>query len=247
MKIYYAGDGYDKLLKKHKIKNILKSYYYVQRGNTLNTLEKVSLDSGGFSAWSRGVEIDINEYCSFIKKNKNKLENYFVLDDINCWKKTLKNQKYMEQQNLNPIPCYHSFEPLNILEDYCKKYKHIAIGGLVPYARNKKKLKKILDTIFKIIKKHFPIKVHGFGMTGKDILERYPFYSVDSTSWLAGAKTGKIKKFDKKDCGIYNFILMDKNKEKNYVKRTEFMLQEQLKLEIYITKLWKKRGINWDI
>jgi len=33
-------------------------------------------------------------------------------------------------------------------------------------------------------------KVHGFAMTKPDYIRRFPFYSVDSTSWKAGSKYG---------------------------------------------------------
>jgi hypothetical protein len=34
------------------------------------------------------------------------------------------------------------------------------------------------------------IKVHGFGMTTFELMARYPWYSVDSSSWLMGGRNG---------------------------------------------------------
>jgi uncharacterized protein Usg len=36
------------------------------------------------------------------------------------------------------------------------------------------------------------IKVHGFGLTTASLMTRYPWYSVDSTSWLMAAASGSI-------------------------------------------------------
>tara|TARA_R100001244_G_scaffold132321_1_gene108196 strand:+ start:7351 stop:8079 length:729 start_codon:yes stop_codon:yes gene_type:complete len=242
MKLYFAGDGYDEILKDEG--NVLKSYFYIRKSK--NPFDKILLDSGGFSAWSRGVEIDIDEYCRYIKQNAYKISHYFVLDDIMCHKKTRANQEYMESKGLKPIPCYHAYEPLEVLEHYCKNYDYIALGGLVPLARRKQELKKVLDGCFSIIKKYKETKVHGFGMTGTEILERYPFYSVDSTSWLGGAIRGTVEKWNKLDSKLDNFIFMDKKGEKLYRKRVSYMYQEQKKKEKYITKLWQKRGIVWE-
>jgi hypothetical protein len=34
------------------------------------------------------------------------------------------------------------------------------------------------------------VKVHGFGLTTMALVERYPWYSVDSSSWVQVARTG---------------------------------------------------------
>ena len=62
------------------------------------------LDSGAFSAFTKGVEIDIIEYCNFIKRTS---RYHYTLCRIGCnWfsRRTLKNQKIMEEQGLsNPL------------------------------------------------------------------------------------------------------------------------------------------------
>ena len=44
------------------------------------------LDSGAYSAMSRGVTIDLSEYCSFIKQYREKIDPYASLDVIGDWK-----------------------------------------------------------------------------------------------------------------------------------------------------------------
>ena len=243
MKIYFAGDGGECVLAKQE--NVLKSYYYTKSQKNIK-IKNMLLDSGGYTAFTKGVTISVDDYINFIYKNKQNIRHYFVLDDIKDYKKTLKNQKYMERKGLKPIPCYHANEPLSVLDSYCTNYDYVAIGGLVPYSKKKKKLKQILDSCFSVIKEHFPIKVHGLGMTTKKILETYPFYSVDSTSWLIGASLGRVTNYDKSKVSLLTkCAYKDKNNEKLYRKRFQYMIKEQLKLEKYITKLWEKRGIKW--
>ncbi|GAI85302.1 unnamed protein product, partial [marine sediment metagenome] len=157
---------------------------------------KISLfiDSGAFSAFTKKVKIDIQEYIKFIKDNVNCIEVYANLDVIGSAEGTLKNQEIMEKAGLNPLPCFHYGEDIKYLEHYISKYEYIALGGMVPIST--KDLSVWLDWIFPEYlcdKKGMPkVKVHGFGMTALKLMLRYPWYSVDSTSWVVAARLGQI-------------------------------------------------------
>lgn len=162
----------------------------------MNKKNKVSifLDSGAFSAFTQGVEIDIQKYIEFIKENENHLEIYANLDVIGDASATWKNQKKMERAGLLPMPCFHFGEDWKWLERYVKNYEYIALGGVAKksdYAN----LTKWLDECFKRIcnKNGIPkTKVHGFGITRLRLLHRYPWYSVDSTSWVISSRMGMV-------------------------------------------------------
>jgi hypothetical protein len=152
------------------------------------------LDSGAFSAWSKKIEIDIYEYIKFIKEHEQYIDVYAVLDNILDPEKTLKNQKIMEKEGLLPLPCFHFGEDIKYLEYYLNNYDYIALGGMVPISS--KDLNEWLDNLFKNFicdKLGFPkIKIHGFGMTSLKLMLRYPWYSVDSTSWVMTSRMGGI-------------------------------------------------------
>lgn len=158
-------------------------------------MNKVSLflDSGAFSAFSKGVDININEYISFIKENKEYIEVYANLDVIGDAEATLKNQRIMEKKGLNPLPCFHYGDDIKYLKLYMQENDYIALGGMVPISS--KNLILWLDEIFSYIcdNKGIPkVKVHGFGLTSFDLMFRYPWYSVDSTSWVMTGRFGGI-------------------------------------------------------
>ena len=155
----------------------------------------IFLDSGAFSAFTKKIVIDIDEYIAFIKKYEKYLEVYSVLDDINDPDITYKNQKYMESKGVNPLPCYHYGEDIKYLKRYLDDdYNYIALGGMVPISTGV--LKKWLDFLFnnyltntKGISK---VKIHGFGLTSIDLMVRYPWFSVDSTSWVMTGRFGAV-------------------------------------------------------
>lgn len=154
------------------------------------------LDSGAFSAWSKNVNIDIQEYIKFIKKNKKYIETYANLDVIGNPRATLKNQKIMEKAGLKPLPTFHVGSDVQYLEYYIENYDYIAIGGIVSRLLKKEAIVKMLDYYFSEFicdTDGFPsLKVHGFGVTNIKLITRYPWYSVDSTSWIVAARTGMI-------------------------------------------------------
>lgn len=153
-----------------------------------NTKINFFLDSGAFSAFTRGQKIDIREYMSFIKKYEKYIDYYAVLDVIGDAKKTLHNQSIMERNGLNPIPCFHYGEDISYLKNYLDNYEYIALGGMVPI--NTESLIVWLDNLFSNYLKN--IKIHGFGLTTFEIMKRYPWESVDSTSWQVLGSMGSV-------------------------------------------------------
>jgi len=152
------------------------------------------LDSGAFSAWSKGINIDIKDYINFIKEYEKYLEVYSVLDHIGDSELTLKNQKIMEKAGLSPLPCFHYGSDKKHLQYYVDNYEYIALGGMVPISS--KNLTTWLDTLFSNFicdKNGIPkVKVHGFGLTSLALMLRYPWYSVDSTSWVMTSRFGSV-------------------------------------------------------
>src|SRR5690606_17671310 len=124
-------------------------------------------DSGAFSAFTKGVEIDIGDYCRFINRHKESFRVASVLDSIGDPKKTFENQKEMERQGTAPLPCFHYGDDEWYLKHYLDNYEYITLGGMVPI--DTRSLRVWLDRLwsqFLTDEKGKPrVKVHGFGLT----------------------------------------------------------------------------------
>ena len=174
--------------------------------------KKISLfiDSGAFSAWSKNVNIDIDEYIAFIKKYIHYIDVYVNLDVIGDAENTYKNQKYMESKGLRPMPVFHTTrEDVSWFERYMKEgYEYIGLGGMAGGDITKVQIMPFLDNLFTNYicgKDGIPkVKIHGFGMTSLSLMLRYPWYSVDSTSWVMTGRFGAIF-VPKKKNGKYNY------------------------------------------
>lgn len=182
----------------------LESYHYVHKPRAVERMRregvKVFLDSGAFSAFSMGVNVDLPKYCAYIKQNLDIIEHVdgqplaSVLDAIGDADGTWHNQRAMEDLGVRPLPCYHYGEPEEVLEYYIANYSYITIGGMVPISTPQLKL--WLDRLWKDYltdENGFPVvKVHGFGLTSLPLMMRYPWYSVDSSTWVQWAANGMI-------------------------------------------------------
>ena len=183
----------------------LKQNSLVGSGGRMNKVS-LFLDSGAYSAFTKGISIDIQEYIKFIKENIEYLTIYANLDCIGDAEASLKNQKIMEEAGLHPIPCYHMNEEEKYLRYYLDNYEYIALGGMV--GASKKDLGPWLDWCWDKIctaPSYLPThKVHAFGMTSHDLMVRYPWYSVDSTSWVMTGRFGAVY-VPKKKSGRYDY------------------------------------------
>lgn len=153
------------------------------------------LDSGAYSAWSQSKEVKIKDYIKFIKKHKDIIDVYANLDVIGDPEATWENQKIMEKAGLNPLPVFHYGEDIKWLNQLLTgDYDYISLGGMVPISTSA--LVHWLDDMFGNYitdEKGIPkVKVHGFGLTSLKLMLRYPWYSVDSTSWVLTGRLGDI-------------------------------------------------------
>ena len=177
----------------------LESYHYIGDKPKVCDLirecdTKVFLDSGAFSMFTKGVHVPLEDYARFIKDNGDIIEVASVLDAIGDPQATLSNQHALEDLGVEVLPCFHYGEPLKYLEKYMDEYDHFTLGGMVPISTPD--LIKWLDDIwgnYLTDDKGFPThKIHGFGLTSLELMKRYPWYSVDSTSWVMTSMFGSI-------------------------------------------------------
>lgn len=215
---------------------------YIKDWLSHNPRGKLLVDSGAFSVAHNDLTVDIDEYISYINEHP-EIEYFIELDKIpypvlnhqtakESAEVSWENYLYMLDRVNDPykiLPVWHLGEHIDYLKRILNfKYKdkyipYICIGGR--YGISTPVLEKYFHTIFGEIKKsnNPNVKVHILGMTSLSTLEKFPFYSADSTSWLLGAVNGSIttslgsinvsKGNTKKN--NYNYL---SNKEKEIVK-----------------------------
>lgn len=140
------------------------------------------------------VRAYLKNYIEFIHRYKarGQLMEYVNLDIIYNADESWKNQKEMEANGLCPIPVYHYGEDIKHWKRMVDNYKYIGIGG-VAGGVTLLQFVNFADPAFEYLwQTHPDCKVHGFAVTSHQLMTRYPFWSVDSTTWLKHAVYGNI-------------------------------------------------------
>ena len=186
------------------VEHYLESYHYIYRESAIAKIRRdgkqIFLDSGAFSAFTKGVDVDIKAYCEYVHKNADIIETVdgiqcaSVLDGIGDPLKTYQNQMIMEQYGVRPLPCFHYGEDERYLEWYMANYDYITIGGMVPISTPQ-----LIHWLDRLWERHLcdssgrpRVRVHGFGLTSLPLMKRYPWYSVDSSTWVQWAANGML-------------------------------------------------------
>lgn len=208
-KEYLIAQGANRLASWINDKNVIDGWIESQaQGNLF-------IDSGAFSAHTKGVEVDVDKYINFL----NELDDHFVLaaqvDKIpgkfreaktkkQCLEAPLlswENYLYMRERVKSPdkiVPVFHQNEDFDWLLTMLETTfdgKYIPYIGVSPANdRSTKEKNEWFETVFRLIgqSSNPDVKTHAFGMTSLPVLERYPFTSADSTSWIMTGANGGI-------------------------------------------------------
>lgn len=160
-----------------------------------------AMDSGAFTAATTGKKVELAAYiatCQRLMATDPTLLDIFSLDVIGDWRAGDRNTMAMWEAGVPAIPTYHPGEPEDYLVHLSKTYPKIAIGGAVGQDASWKD-----RWVHNVFARVWPCKIHGLGMTGDQMLLRYPFHSVDSSNWDRGpAAWGYYRAFDNKHLRI---------------------------------------------
>jgi len=155
----------------------------------------ILMDSGAYSAMTKGVEIDIDKYIQFIKDCGDKITAAVSLDVIGDGAATYSQWKYMKKKGVNTIPTYHLSTDVKYLERYIEETDYIGVGGVagVTTSRTSRETFNVLWKEMLTDSDGMPLcKIHAFGITDVTILADFPFYSIDSSTWLMTSRRGII-------------------------------------------------------
>jgi len=214
MKIYFAVGAreYLYLLLTCNVKNILVSFAYPDVFNYRKILKKnnikLMVDSGAFTAWTKGITINIDEYIKHIEENIDIIDREMITNlDVIKWgergskptaqdyedgaREGWENYLYMKSKGYESMPVFHQGENYYWLEKMAKNCKRIGISHNKDSTRNK--IDAWLYQCFYILNElKTGVKTHGYGITSPDLISKYPYDTVDSASWALVAAWGAI-------------------------------------------------------
>jgi hypothetical protein len=228
MILYLAGslgaDKLERLANRAHATNFLETFAHKDAQECARSLANEShmrlfVDSGAFTAWSKGTKIDIDEYIKFCHEIKAKADASgvpvtFACLDVIAGKKGgdkptqadvdaaseagWANYEYMKSKGIQPLMVFHGREKKKWLTRMAEDSDYV---GLSPMKVNTTTDQKIswLSWCFRHLEAMSlssgkPLtKTHGFGISSPTLLEKFPFYTADSTAWLQAGRTGAYR------------------------------------------------------
>ena len=185
-----------------------------------------------------------------------------------------RNIKLLEEFGIRPVPVVHlGADPNQWLRQYVEDgYKLIGLGGLVGSSM-KEHCRSWVDRCFNFVcPDGAPIVgIHGFGVTAHEYLLRYPWFSVDSTTWTKKGgfgyivvpkfKDGKFVltrtdlKYDENwanDCVPWTVVASEENKARNQAGSMHYLVMPELEkrmVRAWLDEVGIKLGTeggDWD-
>lgn len=252
-----------------KAPNILISFAYSKIISDLRyEPEYLILDSGAFTAWNSGTQVDIEAYANWALANQSKAKKVVAVnldvipgeagrtstrqERLDGMKQSLINADYLRSRGLEVMEVYHQDEPLVFLDTLLDRLPVDGILGISP--RNDVSLKSRIEwqqLVLRHFYKRFGVeklpKTHGLAVTSFDAMKAFPYYSVDSSTWTTSMRFGqyitewgKAKKLEQ---------IIPKTGEMNSKEAVLVGLRKSvesyIQVGIGITSLWERRGVKW--
>lgn len=215
------------------------------------------VDSGAYSAYTKGVNIDIDDYIKFINNNYKNIDYFVSLDCIPGRYGEIKTSQQLKDAPIiswnnyiyildrikcpeKLIPVYHQGEDIKYLKymlDFKYDGHYIDYIGISPALDESQTIIPFLDISFKTIlsSSNYNVKTHAFGLTMLELLEKYPYYSADSTTFVRAAGFGEI-------CTPYGRIIISERKRHSSKHLNNYSRDVTDKLSKYVSE----RGYSLD-
>ncbi len=205
MNVYFATTGLweeVQVIRKVRPPRLLCSYWYFKNKplrefcDGLGYQPEILLDSGAYSAHTKGKRVNLLEYVDYIRANRGQLSQYITLDVISEPSTTLLIWDLLHEMRLNPVPVVHYGEELSVIEHYTKAGATlIALGGTVPI-RDKRQVAGWCAEV----KTRFPeVDFHLLGSNSSAILQSGALVSCDASTWYLQAVMGRPSTVPGKD------------------------------------------------
>lgn len=202
MRLCLAGTG---VLKNHpdelkKARYLLESFYSIQEWQLpfLKSCDFFLLDSGAFTFMNSkkgftNFDEYLKRYAQFI--NAHDVQHFFELD-VDCivgYEKVKEMRRMLENETgKRCIPVWHKDRGIDDFIQTAKAYDYMAIGGIVTKEVPRSKWP-YFKQLISIAHSH-GCRIHGLGFTDTNLLQKYHFDSVDSTTWNVGNRFGNVCK-----------------------------------------------------
>ena len=253
--------------------NLLVAYPYFKSAGFTDTIKqrirdskdiRFILDSGAFSAFNSGHEVDLNEYNTFLKENEDVYDWAIQLDVVGNSEETIKNLNIQLDKGLRVSPVFTRGMAYEYGREIQKHHELVFFGGVKMGTGGE--INKYAPRYIKKLEVEgidLKNKAHILGYTADSLIKTFKPFSCDSSSLSSIGRYGilglydgfgKVKNIDRKstkingmnyirslliknkvDPNLYEFIMKPSNFD--YIQQKEFTLEKNSNLLFSLTCL----------
>ena len=227
----------------------------------------VLVDSGAFTLWTRGITIDLADLIAWNASIKREWSDrmaslrFINLDVIpgalrrpptraqieRGMTDSLANADAMRAAGFDTIEVYHQNEPLDFLDTLLDRLPERGVLAISPdnsvsLASRRAYLTRTLQHLMRDRQPSDLPRMHGLGVTSTALTLAFPFYSVDSSSWMTQLRFGVNRRarlpYIPRGRGVA------RHSAGGVVLRQEI---ERARADAArATRLWSARGVRWS-
>jgi len=174
--------------------NLLLSYAFheksdLRRVRDLMPCGRLMVDSGAFTAYTKGRTVDIKAYAEFLETWRGCWDHAITLDVIGDPAATRANTRYLHQRGLPVLPVFTRGDTLAEFDAMLRDVPYICVGGLVGMTRDHQ-LPRV--ALLQQRAAHQGGGIHALGVASIPILRQARPYSADSSSVSSGFQYGTV-------------------------------------------------------
>lgn len=158
------------------------------------------MDSGAYSAFTKGKIINLPEYCDFIIENNAHIATPVNLDSINpkdpdvAAAKGWDNYLFMKNRGIQAMPVFHAREKVFWLDKMLADTDYIGLSGTSLVSPSEHMAwYHLMWSYASDMQGRAVANFHAFGDTSPVSMRLFPWYSADSATWqIQSGKTGSV-------------------------------------------------------
>ncbi len=155
--------------------------------------QRLMIDSGAFTAFTKGKPVDIKQYAKFLDKWRDVFDYAMTLDVIGDTEATQRNLEWLLGEGHDVIPIYTARAPFSEFERLAERFDYIAYGGLVGVPPN---LQRAALRHAVSVAHSYGCRVHALGQASLRAFRLTGTDSGDSSRASAGPLSDSATLFD---------------------------------------------------
>lgn len=180
--------------------NLLASYHYAQTWGddwaplVTNPEYRVVLDSGAYSAATKGTAIDLDAYIAFTQQWREHLAWAAALDVIGNDDRSWHNWRYMTEAGVPCVPTVHYGDDTPVLDKYAEAGATlIGLGGMAAKRFRNRLAQWVFHLARHVRDNHPQVRLHAWGIRHRLLLDNVPWYSIDSSGFGGAYRYGRAQ------------------------------------------------------